>query len=335
MQHKKICLIPAAGKGTRMQPLTYSLPKAMLPIAGKPMIYHIIDAVSKEGVQDFVIITGYLKELMENEIIKEYPSLNFKFVFQEEQKGLGHACLLAKKDIKPNDSLLIIYGDTIFQADIKKMLSSEHPIIGVKEVDDPRRFGIVECTDNSNQIKNFVEKPDNPTSNLAIPGVNFFPNAKDLFDSLEYIVENDMKTKGEYQITDAFSRMLQLNYKMEVQKIEEWLDAGTLEKIIETNETLTSRLNFNQGLMQNSKMIEPVCIAEGAQIINSTIGPYVSVSKNSIITNTTISNSIVDQDASIINSDLKSSLVGRSSIIQNAKGKFILADKSQILLTLK
>ena len=151
------CLIPAAGKSTRMQPLTHSLPKAMLPVAGKPLIYHIIDKVRTYNITNFVIITGYLKNIMEEKIKMNYPELNICFVEQVEQEGLGHACLLGEKKIQPEEPLLIIYGDTLFEANLRPILKSKSTHIGVYPVEDPRNFGVI-TKDNNGNITNFIEK---------------------------------------------------------------------------------------------------------------------------------------------------------------------------------
>ena len=325
------CLIPAAGKGTRMRPLTHSLPKAMLPVAGKPSIFHIIDKVKNAGVTNFVIITGYLKDLMEKEIKCAYPELNIHFVEQIEQKGLGHACLLGETKINPNDSLLIIYGDTLFEANLTPILKKKHAHIGVYPVDDPRRFGVIE-KNYDKDIINLVEKPDNPPSNLAIPGVNFFPLAGDLFDSIHYIVKNEITTKGEYQITDAFSHMIKskgLTLKYFI--LENWYDCGTLESMRTSNHHLLEKLgDHTQGDIQNSKIIEPIFIAEGVQIADSKVGPYVSLAKNTIVKESTISESIVDENTQIIKSALKNSLIGRNAQLKGMTGKFILGDHSSL-----
>ncbi len=329
------CLIPAAGKGTRMRPLTHSLPKAMLPVGGKPSIYHIIDKVKSIGVTDFVIITGYLRELMEDEIKQSYPELNISFVEQTKQKGLGHACLLAKGEVASNDSLLIIYGDTLFEADIKSVLSSDIPLVGVYVVDDPSRFGIIEVDPDTDHITNFIEKPQQPSSKLSLPGVNFFPSSGELFVSIEHIIEKNITTKGEYQITDAFAHMVkEKSIKMKYFMIDSWYDCGTLESMLDTNQKILKKARessegYNKGEIINSKIIEPVYISDNVKIIDSTIGPNVSISQESLVQKSTISNSIIDHHAQIENTHLTDSLIGREVTLKNLKGKFILGDNCQ------
>jgi glucose-1-phosphate thymidylyltransferase len=235
------CLIPAAGKGTRMRPLTHTLPKAMLPVAGKPSIYHIIDRAAKAGVEDFVIITGYLRELMESEILAAYPKLKIQFVEQKEQLGLGHAIYMARDKFAADDSMLLIYGDTLFEGDIETMMKSASPVIGVFEVPDPKRFGVIEKGEGQT-ITNLVEKPEKFVSNLAIPGVNYFPRSAELFAALEHIVSNNIRTKNEYQATDAFQYMLKEKKTVFIwQILTAWDDAGTLEAILDTNKIILSR----------------------------------------------------------------------------------------------
>ena len=168
------CLIPAAGKGTRMRPLTHTLPKAMLPVAGKPSIFHIIDRAAKAGVKDFVIITGYLRELMESEILAAYPNLKIEFVEQKEQAGLGHAIYMARGKFSPGDEMLLIYGDTLFDGDIETMMKSKDPVIGVFEVEDPRRFGVIEMGRRAND-----QEPRRETGKICVkpgdPGSELFP----------------------------------------------------------------------------------------------------------------------------------------------------------------
>lgn len=333
------CLIPAAGKGTRMRPLTHTLPKAMLPVAGRPTIFHIIDRAAKAGVTDFVIITGYLRELMESEIRAAYPHLSIEFVEQKEQLGLGHAIYMARdcflgtgragKDGSPGGAestlsgspgMLLIYGDTLFEGDIEAMLQARNPVIGVFEVEDPRRFGVIE-KGAGQTITNLVEKPEKFVSNLAIPGVNFFPNAADLFGALEYIVQNNIRTKNEYQATDAFQYMLrEKKIVFTWQLLSAWDDAGTLEAILETNRIILSRRGAGK----------THAIAADAKITASDVERYASVSEGAEITNSTLVNCIVDRGSIIRNCRLENSLIGRNVLVENVHGTIVVGDDAQL-----
>ena len=314
------CLIPAAGKGTRMRPLTHTLPKAMLPVAGKPSIFHIIDRAAKAGVKDFVIITGYLRELMENEILAAYPNLTIEFVEQKEQLGLGHAIYMAGNKFSKDDSMLLIYGDTLFEGDIETMMQSKNPVIGVFEVEDPRRFGVIEKGEGQ-AITNLVEKPEKFVSNLAIPGVNYFPSSAELFAALEHIVSNNIRTKNEYQATDAFQYMLREKKTPFVwQILTAWDDAGTLEAILDTNKIILSRRGAG-------KMF---AVAADAKVSNSNLGEYASVSEGAQIENSTLVNCIVDRGSVIKNCKLENSLIGRNAVLENISGTIVVGDDTQV-----
>lgn len=314
------CLIPAAGKGTRMRPLTHTLPKAMLPVAGKPSIYHIIDRAAKAGVEDFVIITGYLRELMESEILAAYPKLKIQFVEQKEQLGLGHAIYMARDKFAADDSMLLIYGDTLFEGDIETMMKSASPVIGVFEVPDPKRFGVIEKGEGQT-ITNLVEKPEKFVSNLAIPGVNYFPSSAELFAALEHIVSNNIRTKNEYQATDAFQYMLKEKKTIFTwQILTAWDDAGTLEAILDTNKIILSR----RGAGNMS------AIAADAKVVNSQLDQYASVSEGAHIENSTLINCIVDRGSVIKNCKLENSLIGRNAVLENISGTIVVGDDTQV-----
>ncbi len=314
------CLIPAAGKGTRMRPLTHTLPKAMLPVAGKPSIYHIIDRAAKAGVEDFVIITGYLRELMESEILAAYPKLKIQFVEQKEQLGLGHAIYMARDKFSVGDSMLLIYGDTLFEGDIEAMMKSASPVIGVFEVPDPKRFGVIEKGEGQT-ITNLVEKPEKFVSNLAIPGVNFFPSSAELFAALEHIVSNNIRTKNEYQATDAFQYMLKEKKTVFTwQILTAWDDAGTLEAILDTNKIILGR----RGAGKMS------AVAADAKVVNSQVDQYASISEGAQIENSTLVDCIVDRGSVIKNCKLENSLIGRNAVLENVSGTVVVGDDTQV-----
>lgn len=303
-----------------MRPLTHTLPKAMLPVAGKPSIYHIIDRAAKAGVEDFVIITGYLRELMESEILAAYPKLKIQFVEQKEQLGLGHAIYMARDKFAADDSMLLIYGDTLFEGDIETMMKSASPVIGVFEVPDPKRFGVIEKGEGQT-ITNLVEKPEKFVSNLAIPGVNYFPSSAELFAALEHIVSNNIRTKNEYQATDAFQYMLKEKKTIFTwQILTAWDDAGTLEAILDTNKIILSR----QGAGNMS------AIAADAKVVNSQLDQYASISEGAHIENSTLINCIVDRGSVIKNCKLENSLIGRNAVLENISGTIVVGDDTQV-----
>lgn len=303
-----------------MRPLTHTLPKAMLPVAGKPSIFHIIDRAAKAGVKDFVIITGYLRELMESEILAAYPHLKIEFVEQKEQMGLGHAIYMARGKFQPGDAMLLIYGDTLFEGDIETMMQSKSPVIGVFEVEDPRRFGVIEMGEGQT-IKSLVEKPEKFVSNLAIPGVNYFPSSAELFAALDHIVQKNIRTKNEYQATDAFQYMLkEKKISFVWQKLTAWDDAGTLEAILDTNKIILGRRGAG-------KMF---AVAGDAKVSGSRLEEYASVSEGAQIENSTLINCIVDRGSVLKNCKLENSLIGRNAHLENVTGTIVVGDDTQI-----
>lgn len=303
-----------------MRPLTHTLPKAMLPVAGKPSIYHIIDRAAKAGVEDFVIITGYLRELMESEILAAYPNLKIEFVEQKEQAGLGHAIYMAREKFQPGDAMLLIYGDTLFEGDVETMMQSRDPVIGVFEVEDPRRFGVIEMGEGQ-AIKSLVEKPEKFVSNLAIPGVNYFPSSAELFAALDHIVTNNIRTKNEYQATDAFQYMLKdKKIRFVWQKLTAWDDAGTLEAILDTNKIILGRRGAGKAF----------AVAADAKVVNSKIEEFASISEGAQIENSTLVNCIVDRGAVVKNCKLENSLIGRNAHLENISGVIIVGDDTQV-----
>jgi len=207
-------VIPVAGVGTRLRPHTYALPKVLLNVAGKPILAHILDELINYGVLEATIITGYMGDLVEEFVTSKYPKIKVDFVEQKQMLGLGHAIWTGRETYKDDDNLFIILGDTIFDVNLHANIDLKVSSIGVKYVDDPSRFGVVlldenQKINNKNIITKFVEKPEKPISNLAITGLYYIANARLLVDSLNTLIEKNIRTKNEYQLTDALQIMLQ------------------------------------------------------------------------------------------------------------------------------
>ena len=330
-------IIPVAGFGTRLRPHTLHNPKVLLNVGGKPMIHYIIEQLIKDKIaSSIILVTGFLGDK-----IKDYLDNSFRFKFdyveQAEAKGLGHAVYCAKSVFKnKNDETLIILGDTLFDVDLKKMVRSKDSVIGVKVVDDPRRFGVVE-KDNTGYITRFIEKPANKDvspSNEAIVGLYYLKNSVSLFRSLEYIMKNNIKGKGEFQLTDALENMIGSNEKMKTFYVDGWLDCGKPETLLETNRYL---LNKNKKLKQinkknliNSKIVEPVFIGKNVKIENSVIGPYATINDNSEIRNSFIKDSILEKYSVVENCSLTDSLIGEGSSVKRDALKISLGNYSEI-----
>ncbi|MBL7127892.1 MAG: nucleotidyl transferase [Ignavibacteria bacterium] len=326
-------IIPVAGFGKRLRPHTLSNPKVLLNVAGDPMIFYIVDQLIKDRIASSIIfITGFLGNRIED-YINETFKFKFEFVVQEEAHGLGHAIYCAKKKFSPDkkEDVLIILGDTLFDVDLKKMCDNKYSVIGVKKVDDPRRFGVVE-KDNNGFINKFIEKPASPKvspSNEAIVGLYYLKDSKLLFDSLEYIIENNIKSKGEFQLTDALEKMINENGKMKTFNVNGWLDCGKPETILETNRYILQKRNKKYKI-KSCLINDPVYIGKNVALENCIIGPHATINDNCVLKNCNISNSIISEDCVIENSTLTESLIGKSSKVKNKIDVLNLGEYSEI-----
>jgi len=318
-------IIPAAGIGTRLRPHTHTAPKALLHVAGKPILGHILDELRAFGISEVIFVVGFLGEKIVDYVTKNYR-IKATFINQQELKGLGWAIYLTKQHFD-KDPLLIILGDTIFEADLGNVIKGEFDSIGTKVVEDPRRFGVA-VTDGK-FITSLVEKPETPISNEAIVGI-YYIKSTELFDkSLKELVDKGLTTKGEYQLTDALGLMVKHGCKMTTFNVDGWYDCGKPEAMLETNRYLLSQIK-SVDTRENSIIIPPVFISKSARLQNSVIGPYVSVGDNASIVRCIIRDSIISESAEVTDCILESSLVGNNSIISAQPQKVNLGDSSEI-----
>jgi glucose-1-phosphate thymidylyltransferase len=318
-------IIPVAGIGTRLRPHTYTLPKVLLNVAGKPIIEHIMDKVTSEGIQKATFILGYLGEMVE-EFIRNHYKIQCDFIYQEERKGLGHAVHLAR-DTFGNDELLIILGDTIFDVDLRVMLNSKFSTLGVKEVTNPKRFGVAVVQNGT--ITQLIEKPETKISNLAIVGLYYIKNPKLLEKCLDKLISSHTLTKGEYQLTDALELMIQSGEKFKPFTVDGWYDCGKPETLLATNHHLLKMLKkINE--VPGIQIIPPVFISPKSKITTSIIGPYSTINDGAEISNSIIKNSIIGYKAKVENSLLHDSIIGNNSVIKGQYKKLNTGDSSEI-----
>lgn len=308
-------IIPMAGMGKRMRPHTLTTPKPLIPIAGKPMVQRIVEDVTKvcdEKVDEIAFVIGRFGKDAENSLIEIAEGLGAKasIFYQDTPLGTAHAIMCAKDCLK--GKVLIAFADTLFKADFK-MDSSQEGIIWVQKVDDPKPFGVVKL-DSNNVITDFIEKPQEFVSDLAIIGIYYFNDGEYLKRELQYLLDNDIKEKGEYQLTNALENMKAKGTKFTPGKVTEWLDCGNKDATVYTNQRI---LEFNKNelrksnfINQNSSIIEPCFIGENVQLINSMIGPHASIGASSIIENSVVQNSIIQTNSKIKNAEVKNAMIG-------------------------
>jgi len=320
-------IIPAAGVGTRLRPHTYTLPKALLYVAGKPILAHILDDVVALAPSSIVLIVGYKGELIEEYVRRQYPDLNVDFVTQEERRGIAHAVDMTRAVADSGEPLLIVLGDTIIRTDLERITRSKVNALGVKAVEDPRRFGVAET--EGGRITNLVEKPVEPRSNLALVGLYWLRDSRLLFESIKHVIDNNIMTKGEYQITDALQKMISDGERFEPFVIDEWFDCGKPEAMLETNRRLLED-GPDSAPVDGSIIVPPVSIASGATIVRSVVGPYVSVAEGVLVEDSIIRDSVLAEKAVVRESLLEGSLVGPNAVIQGGFRKVDVGDSSEI-----
>lgn len=311
-------IIPAAGIGERLRPLTLARPKVLLPVAGKPILGHILDRVVESGISDVVLIVGYMSEQVV-EFTRNNYELSFDFVEQPERKGLGHAVGEGLDD--EDEPVLILLGDTILDLNFSEFVQKEQNTIGVITVNDPQRFGIVET--KNNWVVKLVEKPKHPSSNLAIAGIYFMKSQKQLKRAIDYIIKENITTKGEYQLTDALQVMLTWGEKMQIEIIDACYDCGTRETLLDSNRLLLQNMDLSNREYPDSVIISPSYVHPEADIRRSVIGPNVSIGDEVTICDSVIKNSIIDSGSDLRNVVLKNSLIGSRASV---RGKFYSAD---------
>jgi glucose-1-phosphate thymidylyltransferase len=321
-------IIPLAGKGTRLRPHTYLTPKPMMKVAGKPVMSYVLDELKKLGnVEQIVYITGHLKEKIE-EFARAEMDVPSVFIEQKVQDGTAGAIALARDYV--DQPVLIIFVDTIFDADLSKVKSVDADgIIWVKEVEDYQRFGVV-VTDKDGNMTKIIEKPKTPISKRANIGLYYIRNWKLLFEGIEWVLKQP-KNQGEYFLTDAFQYMIDKGAKIRVIDVEGWYDAGKIDTMIETNQAMLERGRARRPKnIGDSTIIDPVYIEDNVTLKKSKIGPNVSIGAGSVLDGTSISHSIVGANAKITKSVLKNSLVGDDTVVEGVKGEVTVGDHSEV-----
>ena len=326
-----------AGMGKRMRPHTLTTPKPLIPIAGKPMVQRIVEDITKvcdEQVDEIAFVVGRFGKEAENNLIKVAEALGAKgsIYYQDEPLGTAHAIMCAKECL--TGKVVVAFADTLFKADFK-MDSSQEGIIWVQKVQDPKPFGVVKL-DANNIITDFVEKPQTFISDLAIIGIYYFKDGDYLRRELQYLLTNDIKEKGEYQLTNALENMKAKGTKFTPGKVTEWLDCGNKDATVYTNSRIlefmkeSKTLKNSSVINQNSKIIEPCFIGENVKLINSTIGPHVSVGNNCIIENSIVTTSIIQTNSKILNAELSNSMIGNYAEFTGKSTDVSISDYSTV-----
>ena len=328
-------IVPMAGRGSRLRPHTLTVPKPLIPIAGKPIVQRLVEDITRvcgQKVDEIAFVIGDFGAVVEAELLEVAKSLNAKgaIYHQDEALGTAHALLCAKDALE--GPVVVAFADTLFRADFT-LDAQKDGIIWVQKVKDPKAYGVVKMNEND-VITDFIEKPQEFVSDLAIIGIYFFKDGLKLGDELQYLIDNNIKEKGEFQLTNALENMKQKGAKFYPGKVDEWLDCGNPVAAVHANKRVleyTANDESRKALnIENAEILEPCFIGSNVQLKNCTIGPYVSIGNNTCITNSTIKNTIIQNNTTIIDADLEDSMIGNRVEYRGGNKRISIGDYSKI-----
>ena len=324
-----------AGRGSRLRPHTLTIPKPLMPVAGKPIVHRLVEDISRvsnEKVDEIAFIIGDFGDETEKQLIGIAESLGAKgsVYHQDEALGTAHAILCAKDSLKGN--IVVAFADTLFRADFK-LNTEDDGIIWVNQIDNPSAFGVVKL-DEEGTITDFVEKPKEFVSDLAIIGIYYFRDGENLCGELQYLIDNDIRENGEYQITNALENMKRKGAKFKTGKVNAWMDCGNKNVTVETNQRVLAfeGKNIVEGeyTSDNSVIIEPCFIGDNVKIKNSVVGPHVSIGNNTSIENSVIENTIIQNETKISHANITNSMIGNKVLYTGKAEDLSIGDYTEI-----
>ncbi len=308
-----------AGRGSRLRPHTLTIPKPLIPIAGKPIVHRLVEDIAKVINQPIdevaFIIHESFGETVEKDLLAIATKIGAKgtIYYQNEALGTGHAIMCAKDSL--SGPAVIAYADTLIRADFELDATADS-VIWVKQVDQPEAFGVINLNE-ANEIIELVEKPKEFVSDLAVIGIYFFKDVAVLKNELQAVLDNNIIHGGEYQINDGIKQMMAKGMKFVPGKVDEWMDCGNKDVTVDTNNRMLGFLHLdgedlvaNDVRLDNSQIIPPCFIGEGVQLIDSIIGPNVSIGKGSHVQNSKIQNSLIQTHSHIKNAKLDNAMIG-------------------------
>ena len=335
-------IVPMAGIGSRLRPHTLTIPKPLTVIAGKPIVQRLVEDITAVVAQEideiaFIIgppAKGFPANTKET-LLKIAAELGTKgsVYIQEEALGTAHALYCAKDSL--SGPCVVAYADTLFKADFKLDASADGAI-WVKQVEDPSAFGVVKVEDGF--ITDFIEKPKDFVSDLAIIGIYYFKDGDRVRKEVEYLVDNDLKENNEYQLTNVLETLKREGAKFIPGKVDAWMDCGKKNPTVDTNKQVLgfeyeagNNLVFKDVVLDNSEIIQPCFIGENVVLKNTKIGPYVSIGANSIVTDSTIKNALIQSNVSIKNADLEQAMIGNHAKYNGKYTSVSIGDYTELL----
>lgn len=323
-----------AGRGSRLRPHTLTVPKPLVPVGGKPIVHRLVEDIAgvlSEPIEEIAFVIGRFGSAAEKELMNVAAQVGAKgsIHYQDDPLGTAHAVLCAKE--KLDGPVVVAFADTLFKADFK-IDPNDDGILWVKQIEDPSAFGVIKMNEN-NEIVDFVEKPKTFVSDLAMIGIYYFKEGKDLRKELDYLIENNVIKGGEYQLPDALRRLTENGKKFKPGKVIEWLDCGnkkvtvhTNQRVLEFDKERNKKLVSNAAEIIDSVIIPPCFIGDNAKIINSVVGPHVSVGADTEVKDSVISNSIIQNHSFLLNATIKDSMIGNKVVYSEKAQNVSLGD---------
>ncbi|MCT4601841.1 MAG: sugar phosphate nucleotidyltransferase [Marinifilum sp.] len=325
-------IVPMAGMGKRMRPHTLTVPKPLIPIAGKPIVQRLVEEIAKvsnESIEEIAFIIGDFGKEVENQLCEIAENIGAKssIYYQDEALGTAHAIHCAAESL--SGRVVVAFADTLFKADF--VLDAEaDSVIWVQKVEDPSAFGVVKL-DSDNRITDFVEKPQEFVSDLAIIGIYYFKDGENLRNELQYLLDNKIVVNGEYQLTDALENMKNKGLVFKPGQVIEWMDCGNKDATVHTNQRILEyhkddELVCDSSIVENSIVIPPCYIGENVKIENSIVGPHVSVGAGTVVNNTLVRNTIIQRNSNVEHLNLENSMIGNHVDIQGDVSEINVGD---------
>jgi len=331
-------IVPMAGRGSRLRPHTLTVPKPLVPVGGKPIVHRLVEdiaAVCAEKIDEIAFVIGDFGDEVEKELIAVAEKLGAKgsIHYQDKPLGTAHAVLCAKEKLE--GPVVVAFADTLFKANFK-IDPTDDGILWVKQIDDPSAFGVIKMNEQG-EIIDFVEKPKEFVSDLAMIGIYYFKDGLRLRKELEYLIDNNVIKGGEYQLPDGLRRLTEAGYKFKPGEVIEWLDCGNKEVTVHTNQrVLEYDFENNRKMVSetaeiiDSVIIPPCFIGDHVVIENSVVGPHVSLGKDTRVINSVIANSIIQQNADLANAVLANSMIGSHAVYVGSARDLSLGDYSTV-----
>jgi glucose-1-phosphate thymidylyltransferase len=329
-------IIPLAGYGKRLRPHTFTKPKPLVNVAGKPVLGHVLDMFETlEGIDEIIFIVGHLGDQIAEYVAKDYPHIKATYFEQKELNGQSTAIYLAKDRLSGPEAgpMLMVFVDTIIETDLAKLKTeTADAVTWVKQVEDPRRFGVAEIGADG-FVTRLIEKPKEMTNNRVVVGFYYFKDSGALIDAIREQVEGDVKTQNEFFLADAVNIMLKRGLRMRTEAVEVWLDCGKTETVLETNRYLLAHGRDNAGEHQHadgSVILPPVNIHPTARIVNSVVGPHATIAAGCAVENSIIRDSILDEGAEVNDALLAGSMIGKDARLSGRFRTFNIGEASEV-----